>query len=126
MEGICMASIFDPGDAPCGVFGVQQGQDDTATITFSRGVRTQNSGGEVLTIYQPVATLTGALQPIPAGLTRELHGLVFQVAYNFYTIGISPLHDGDRCYIESQQCEVTQLARYGSAHVEHEISYIGR
>ena len=121
-----MPSVFDPSDAPCGVFGAQVGMDDYRSIDFTRGVRTQNSAGEIITIYQPVATLVGELQPKPAGLTRELHGQVFMVKWTFIVIGTVALQDGDRAYVDGQQVEATQISRWGTQHAEIELGYIGR
>jgi hypothetical protein len=119
-------SIFANSDAPCGVFGAVVGQDTFAAVSFVRGFRSQNSAGEIETIFRPVATITGDLQPIPAGLTRELHGQVFQVQYNFITMGETILQDGDRAYVRGAQVEVTQIAQYGTQHCEIELGYIGR
>ena len=121
-----MGSIFQNDDAPCGVFGGVTGMDAFTSINFTRGFRSQNSAGEIETIYRPVVTIIGELNPIPAGITRELHGQVFMVKYNFYTVGVSPLKDGDRAYVNGAQVEVTQIAQYGTQHSEVQLGYLGR
>lgn len=119
-------SVFNTGDAPCGVFGAVDGYGTFRTLEFVRGARTQNSAGEIETIYRPVATITGDVQPMPAGLMRELHGQVFMVKYRVFTTGVTSLHDGDRTYVDGAQVEVTQIAQYGTEHAEIDLGYMGR
>ena len=122
-----MASIFANEDAPCGVFSPTDFAADTyQTIQFQRGYRSQNSAGEIETVYRPLTTMTFDAQPKPAGLVREIHGIVFNVKWVLFHAGVTPLQDADRCYIHGQQLEITQIFQYGTFSTEIELGYIGR
>ena len=121
-----MASIFDTGDAPCGVFAEIDGNNTTRTIDFTRGIRSQNSAGEIEVLWRPAVTVTCDAQPMPAGLRREVHGQVFEVKWRLFQTGLTPIKDGDRTYLDGYQLEVTQISQYGSMSAEIDLGYIGR
>ena len=122
-----MASIFAHNDAPCGVFAILEGQNTIRSIDFTRGVRSQNSAGEIVTVYLPVATLTVNAQPTGGQVLREIHGEVAQISYRLFATGITVLREFDRFYIDgTKQLEIINVMQYGDSHAEVEARYIGR
>lgn len=120
-----MANLFQL-TTPCPLFAVPDGMMTQQSLVFQRATRDQTSAGELVLSFANVATFSIDLQPMPAGTTRLIHGVVHEVAYRMFLYNNPDIRDGDRCTISAQQLEIITTARYGVEHVEADLKYIGR
>ncbi len=123
-------SIFTP-KAPCGIFAGQGGLTTTlsfvrATAALQHRAPTQTAGGEVLTSYTPIGTLTGDLQPNKGGIQRLIAGQVVEVAYYFFVLGSPNVQELDRTIVEGRQTEVVAVNQFGGDYAEILLKQIGR
>ena len=120
-----MANLFQL-TAPCPLFAVPDGMMTQQSLVFQRSTHDQTSAGEVVLSFANVGTFSVDLQPMPAGIVRVLHGVVYEVAYRMFLYNNPDIRDGDRCTVSSQQLEIITTARYGVEHVEADLRFIGR
>ena len=120
-----MASLFQLTD-PCPLFAPQPGMGTQQSLVFQRATQGQTSAGEVVLSFATAGTFSVDLQPMPAGIVRILHGVVYEVAYRMFLFNNPDIRDGDRCTISAQQLEIITTARYGVEHVEADLRFIGR
>lgn len=126
--------IFDPSDAPCGIFEGQAGTGTRQMVSFARAAHlvehrspVQTSGGEVLTSWVGIGAWVFNAQPAPAGYSRMKQGILIQIHwYLFREQGTVPVQEGDRAYIHGRQIEVTNILPYGAESMELECTHIGR
>ena len=127
-------SLFTPSQGSQGIFA-PTGCDGTLEqpVSFVRNAAlarhtfpVQNAAGEVLLSYIPVGTFTLQCEPVPAGYTRMLQGIVIQVDVRMYGLGYVDVQEGDRCYFQGKQLEITNALHYGQHHTELELQHIGR
>ena len=119
-------SIFQTGDAPCGVFRALDGFGTQQSIAFVRAQTSQNSAGDTLLSFIDIGTFSMDLQPLPSEIKREIGGIVVQMSHRAIVPGKPDIQELDRCFVDGWQLEVVQAAHYGEEHTELDFREVGR